>query len=288
MRTIGAGLLAAVQSGTSTLATIWKITRTDGTILRFTDHDQDIVVAADGTYYASNSFQLSNITTSMTGGSQNASISVIYSDDANSISLSDIRAGKYDKAVIQVDWIDHSDPSLGKITIVAGYLGPYEGNNESIVTFEIVGRLQAALQGIGLKYLPECRHDFGNAACGLTIGDYSGTGTVASLVTSRRKFRCTLSGTPDNYLYSFGTLEWLSGDNTGLFQEVLQQVAFDGTYDDILLSINMPYDIQLGDTFTIYQGCNKTPTACKAYSNFANYGGFPFVPGPDFIRDTDE
>lgn len=29
---------------------------------------------------------------------------------------------------------------------------------------------------------------------------------------------------------------------------------------------------------TLYPGCMRTPTACKAYSNMSNYGGFPFVP----------
>lgn len=29
---------------------------------------------------------------------------------------------------------------------------------------------------------------------------------------------------------------------------------------------------------TLYPGCMRTPTACKAYGNILNYGGFPFVP----------
>ncbi|WP_214645924.1 phage BR0599 family protein [Acinetobacter terrestris] len=29
---------------------------------------------------------------------------------------------------------------------------------------------------------------------------------------------------------------------------------------------------------TLYPGCMRTPTACKAYGNMPNYGGFPFVP----------
>jgi len=286
MRTIGASLLAAIQSGTSTLARIWKITRSDATVLRFTDHDEDIVMPADGTYLASNSFQISNITTSIGSGAQAGNMRVVLGTPSTTINKVDLRAGLYDKAVIEVSWVNYADPSMGQVVILAGFLGPYEGSIKGVADFEIVGKLQAALQGIGLKYLPECRHNFGDTGCGLTIGDYSGTGTVASLVTSRRKFRCTLSGTPANYAYSFGSIEWLTGDNAGLFQEVLQQVAFDGTYDDILLALNMPYDIALTDTFTIYQGCAKTPTACKAYSNIANYGGFPFVPGPDFIEDT--
>lgn len=287
MRSIGASLKAAIQAGTSTLATIWKITLTNGTIYRFTSHDQDIVVPSDGTYLSTNSFKISATTTSLSGGSQNTQIDVILSDDANSISVADLRAGLFDKAAVSVSWLNYEDPSQGTVVIVAGFLGPWSASNKYSATFEIVGRLQSALQGIGLKYLPECRHDFCDANCGLTITDYDTTGTVADFVYSNLKFRATIAGAPDNYLYSLGSIEWVTGANAGLFQEVIQQVAFDGTYDDILLSLNMPYDIQLGDTFKLYQGCMKTPTACKAYGNIVNYGGFPFVPGPDFIKAKD-
>ena len=286
MRTIGASLLAAIQSGTSTLARIWKITRADATVLRFTDHDADIVMPADGTYLANNSFQISNVTTSIGRGAQAGNMRVVLGSTASTITLSDLRAGSYDKAAIQVSWVNYADPSMGQVVVLDGFLGSFDGTIKGVAEFEIVGKLQAALQGVGLKYLPECRHNFGDSGCGLTISSFSDTGTVVTSVTNNRKFSSTITGGPANNVYAFGSLEWLTGNNAGIFQEVLQQQDVSGD-DGILLALNAPNDIQIGDTFTIFQGCAKTPTACKAYSNIENYGGFPFVPGPDFIEDTD-
>ena len=42
MRTLDLGFKAHVQSGATTLATCWKLTRTDSGVLGFTDHDETI------------------------------------------------------------------------------------------------------------------------------------------------------------------------------------------------------------------------------------------------------
>jgi uncharacterized phage protein (TIGR02218 family) len=47
------------------------------------------------------------------------------------------------------------------------------------------------------------------------------------------------------------------------------------------------YPIQLGDEYEARPGCDKTPETCKTkFSNFANFGGFPDVPGRDAISKT--
>jgi uncharacterized phage protein (TIGR02218 family) len=47
MRTIPSALQTKLNSGVTTLARCWIVTRRDGAVLGFTDHDQDIVL--DGT-----------------------------------------------------------------------------------------------------------------------------------------------------------------------------------------------------------------------------------------------
>ena len=41
-RTITAGLAAHLAGEVTTLATLWKVTWQNGTVLAFTDHDEDI------------------------------------------------------------------------------------------------------------------------------------------------------------------------------------------------------------------------------------------------------
>lgn len=44
MKTLPPGLAAALADGVTTLCTCWILTRTDGTVLGFTDHDEDILL----------------------------------------------------------------------------------------------------------------------------------------------------------------------------------------------------------------------------------------------------
>lgn len=61
-------------------------------------------------------------------------------------------------------------------------------------------------------------------------------------------------------------------------QEFLSTVA--GQID---LQLEMPYDVQVGDTFTAIAGCNKLFSKCQSYTNVINFGGFPHLPGRDHL-----
>ena len=40
----------------------------------------------------------------------------------------------------------------------------------------------------------------------------------------------------------------------------------------------------VGDTFSVFPGCDKTKTTCAGkFSNIARFRGFPFVPVPETI-----
>jgi uncharacterized phage protein (TIGR02218 family) len=60
MKSASTALAAHLVQGQTTLATCWKVTRTDGVVQGFTDHDQDLVI--DGvTYLASSGFSRLNL-----------------------------------------------------------------------------------------------------------------------------------------------------------------------------------------------------------------------------------
>ena len=44
MRNIPAALQSKLDSGVTTLAQCWKVTRRDGVVMGFTDHDRDLVI----------------------------------------------------------------------------------------------------------------------------------------------------------------------------------------------------------------------------------------------------
>ena len=61
----------------------------------------------------------------------------------------------------------------------------------------------------------------------------------------------------------------------------------------VTLAVPVPFSIQVGDTFSITPGCDKTendglgaaPTGCQGkFNNIQRYGGFPQVPGFNKMR----
>lgn len=78
--------------------------------------------------------------------------------------------------------------------------------------------------------------------------------------------------------YIGGTVEWLTGRNKGRVVEVL---GYNGTTHQIDMFEGMYFPIQIGDTFKIIQGCDKTLPACKVYNNVVNRQAEDYVPGQD-------
>ena len=110
MKTISEALRQHIQIEVTTLATCWKLTRRDGTIMGFTDSDRDIVFAGV-TYRASAALQASAITTSIGLTADNFDLEGVLSDDA--ITEVDIMAGRYDYAEINCFMVNYKNTSMG-------------------------------------------------------------------------------------------------------------------------------------------------------------------------------
>ncbi len=80
--------------------------------------------------------------------------------------------------------------------------------------------------------------------------------------------------------FKAGHLKWASGLNSGISMEVK---SWDKTTKEIVLFLEMPFDITVGDTFDIYPGCQKRILDdCRdKFSNVENFRGEPNVPGTD-------
>lgn len=108
--------------------------------------------------------------------------------------------------------------------------------------------------------------------------------TVAA-VTDNRTFNATgLTAVAfvDDW-FKFGGVHWLTGDNAGLTMEV-KGWAYSG--QEVELFLAMPFDIQIGDTFEIYPGCDKKRTTCRdKFDNILNRRAEDYVPGQDEFLD---
>jgi hypothetical protein len=89
---------------------------------------------------------------------------------------------------------------------------------------------------------------------------------------------CTPLG-EDSGWFDFGLITFTSGNNNGLSGEVLSYVPGQWT-----LEIPFPYTIQVGDTYTMLAGCDKSLGTCKdKFSNVVNMRAEPYLPGVDKI-----
>ncbi len=281
-RTINSSLQTRLSSGTTNLCHIVTITRTDGTILRLTDHDTDVVVSGN-TYVRDNSVAVAAITSSANNGIQATNCNVIFSD--NGISEVDVARGVYDKAIMEFAVVDYEHPEYGKIILLTGLLSTMTVTNRRSGQFEIRGLLTRGDTRIGEYYSAQCRADLGDARCTVSLAAFTTTGTVTTVET-QGKIRATLGADFANGFFTHGVMTFTSGDNTGISMEILNQFAYDVVEDSMFLALRMPYDIQVGDTFDLVAGCDKTPDTCRVkFSNIKNFRGEPFVPGPDYISD---
>ena len=120
-----------------------------------------------------------------------------------------------------------------------------------------------------------------NTATWIAMDAYIKTGTVTG-VTSKAVFIDTGRLETDD-LWAYGNLTWTSGNNNGFSMEVK---SFVPATDVFTLFLPMAYDIEVGDTYKVTFGCNKTDTFCKdKFDNLINMRAEIFLPGIDKLLD---
>lgn len=272
-KTIPVALQTHIDSPVTTLATCWKITRTDGTIYRFTDHDQDIVVSGD-TYGATTGYSASSVRSSGDMSVDNLDILGILND--TSITETDLVAGRYRDAEVEIFMVNFADPTDGVLELRKGWIGEITINRGSFVA-ELRGLSQRLQQTIGDLYSPSCRADLGDTKCGVNLVTFTVTGTVTS-VASMQEFTDSSRAEASDW-FNHGLLTWTSGNNNGLKMEVI-----DFGTGVFTLFEPMPFEIQVSDTYSVYAGCDKSLSTCKTkFSNIVNFRGEPFIPGIDQV-----
>lgn len=100
------------------------------------------------------------------------------------------------------------------------------------------------------------------------------TGTVTA-VTDRRSFSASGLAVAADF-FARGWVEWLTGDNAD--KGVKSPVATDDGSGALVLYRPTIETIGVGDTFTVYAGCDKSHTACIGFSNWKWFLGQPYVP----------
>jgi len=220
MKTVGSSLNTHIQGEVTTLATCWKITRTDGTAFHFTDHDVDITYDGN-TYKAETGYKRTAIENNSKLAVDNLDVEGIF--DSSEITEADLRAGLFDYATVRIFIVNWNDLSQGEIKMRKGWLGEVTLTRQGLFKAELRGLTQALSQRIGEVYTPECRADLGDSRCKVPIdpsvrvdstayvvGDFvrvvtagSPDGTQADY--ENRIYECTQAGTSASSAPTFDT-----------------------------------------------------------------------------------
>jgi len=279
MKQIDGGLADHLASGATTLAWCWRVTRIDGEVFGFTDHDQPLVF--DGTTFEPES---GLIASEVRAGSD---LSVDAQDaegvlNSDRITETDILDGRWDNAEVEVWRVNWQDPSQ-RVLLRRGAIGQVR-RGRMIFVAEVRSMAHVLQQTVGRIYQATCDAELGDSRCKVNLesSTFKGTGSVAALQRSRAFTASGLDSFDDGW-FSLGTVEWTSGANSGRRAEVLLHSKIAGVVTIILLEEPVRA-IEEGDDFIIRAGCDKRVATCRTkFDNVVNFRGFPHIPGQDVV-----
>jgi uncharacterized phage protein (TIGR02218 family) len=279
MKTLPASLQTHLDDGTTTLAWCWKISRADGEVLGFTDHDQTLTFA--GTDFDPDSgFAASEIRggADLSVDSQDAE-GVLTSDR---ITEADILDGRWDNATVEVWRVNWNAPAQ-RVLIRRGAIGELRRGRMSFVA-EVRSMAHVLGQTVGRAFQGTCDAALGDGRCGVTISNpaFSDTGSVTDVLRDRA-FTASGINSFDRGWFAFGLLEWITGANSGRQAEVMLHDKASSIVTLSLLEAPV-YGIAPGDGFSIQAGCDKRSSTCQTkFANIVNFRGFPHIPGQDTV-----
>jgi hypothetical protein len=134
---------------------------------------------------------------------------------------------------------------------------------------------------------PWCRHELGDAACGVAVTEIEAGPREGS--TRTKILLWSLPGLLE--VFAGGSLRIAAGVNTGFVRTVerVEQLGADSggyLYALHLAPPGFPWDpdTTLPASIGLRRGCDKTYATCNTtFSNRTRFGGFPFVPAPESI-----
>lgn len=259
----------------------WKVTRQDGEVQGFTEHDRDLTFDSL-TYAASTGFTASAVQSSLGLSVDNLNVdSALSSDTINEVDLS---AGLYDAAKIELWWVNWDDVgnSNMRFLIAKGNIGEVK-RMETSFSAELRSLTQKTQQKTGRTYQRYCDAILGDGRCKVNLAALADNGTVSAVLDTRAFATTTISGVSD--YFSLGYVEFTSGANDGLKFEIKQHIKYaTGITHTIELWAALPFPLSPGDSFTMYPGCKKDRETCVSkFNNIYNFQGFEFIPGNDAI-----
>lgn len=272
-------LLAHLQTGVTTVCRAWAITRRDGAVFGFTDHD--LSIAFDGITFAAET-GLSALALQQSTGLSVDNTEALGALSQTAVSEADIEAGRFDGADV-VSWLVNWDNVTQRHVLFRGSIGELR---------RVGGAFQAELRGLtevlnkaqGRVYQKPCTAVLGDKACGF---DIAAVGFFEELqvanVTDNSELRFAGLNGPEEGWFARGVLLGIDGACADL-RGMIKRDYFAGEERVIELWHPMRADLVAGDVVRLIAGCDKRMNTCQTkFANLLNYQGFPDIPGDNWL-----
>jgi uncharacterized phage protein (TIGR02218 family) len=264
-------------------ATLWQIDRTDGVTLRFTDHDSVLLFDSQQFLPAGG---VSPSARQRNEQLKDRNLEAMGALTSDAITFDDLRAGRYRQAQVTERLVDWRYPWADAFYQCRYYIVSTTFNGD-VWTASLEGLTHRLKMVHGRIYGRTCDvAQFGDDRCDPeAVGRLAANtfpGSITSINTPRRDFGTDVTGRPANWFKS-GTVYFTSGNCNGLRMDVSKSY----TSGRLVLWIDMPFNLQIGDTFNVVTGCDRLFGTCRTkFGNGPNFRGFPHIPGTDAAFKT--
>jgi uncharacterized phage protein (TIGR02218 family) len=288
MKALNAAALAHILRHTQTLAVCWRIERQDGELILGTEHDRDIALETGispddygGLYLSRAGISGSDIRSSSDLSVDNLEVQGSTQRDltVTDIRAVDIEAGLLDNASVRIFLVNWKLPEAFQIVIKSGTIGDIMRTAEGRYRTEMRGVSQQLAKNFIRTYSILCDAELYDERCKVDRASHTYSGSVTA-VTNRKTFTVSITSPPTDERIVRGEITFTSGENTGFSKEVKSYAAGSmGLYEP------MPLDVEVGDTFEVTEGCDKTRPTCKdVFNNLLNRRAHgDFVPGQNEV-----
>lgn len=267
-------MLSYLQENATSLQLCWEIRRKDGVKLYYTEYDKDLVI--NGKIYKKRNSGISQslrVEDALKGNE--SSIDMIL--DGDGITVADLYSFKYDDADIFISVVNPNTPD-DQIKLTRGKLGKTVlKEDKAEISYKSITSLLD--KNIGRIYTYTCDAELFDSYCSASTAGHIFTNKNPTGVDPTKPFTTFTDTTlnKDNGWFDNAYFKWTSGNNKDIETKVKSY-----TNDIITLSLAMPYEIKVADTYTVFSGCDKEFTTCKSkFNNTLNFKGFPHIPNAD-------
>lgn len=300
----------------------WRVTRLDGAVLRFTDHDVDLDV-----WFDPDDMTSAETFTAAYGGNPSATAQTADLADqtltfvaalkaSTGIIDTDVLAKRYHDARVDAYLVDWLFPWFGPMRTMRWRVASLDLTGDR-VTMTLHGPEYALAQPIGLSVTRNCRANLGDGRCKFDLVNggapqngapdpalngqqyvFGGVGIVAVGTDKRAELTVNITdgqilgadvqgmtGDKDNW-FKFGKIEFTSGIMDGLAFDIAEHTQ-EPTQAVLRLAEQTPFDMTTAMLVTVTAGCDKKIETCFAkFNNPLNYRGLHKIQGPDKLQKT--